>query len=350
MWRRGPHPAFGHPLPGGEAKLATAMGVTLVRRLVYFLAALPGLWALAPARADERPPFVWKDGDRVVLIGDALIEREQEQGMVETTLTLLDPEKTIQFRNLGWSGDTVYGLARARFGTQAEGFRHLVDHVVALKPTVLIVGYGMTDSFGGKAGLSSFREGLIHLLDALAETQARVVLLSPIAHEDLGRPLPDPAQHNEVLALYRDTIREIATQRSAWFVDLFEHFTALESSLRDQDPMQRVTDDGIHLNKSGYLAMAGFVRLSLGLGWRDAKILKTTPTARGMRLDIDSGPMLHLGRYDRHDYALGKTLRAVTRARGQALPRRPVPPDHRRPAGRRGRGQAVAQGIGVVLR
>ena len=98
-----------------------AMGVTLVRRLVYLLAALSGVWVASPARAAEPPPFAWKDGDRVVLIGDALIEREQEQGMVETFITLVNPDKTITFRNLGWSGDTVFGTARARFGTEAEG-------------------------------------------------------------------------------------------------------------------------------------------------------------------------------------------------------------------------------------
>ncbi len=39
---------------------------------------------------------------------------------------------------------------------------------------------------------------------ALAPTRARIVLLSPLRHEDLGRPLPDPAEHNKNLRLYRD--------------------------------------------------------------------------------------------------------------------------------------------------
>ena len=57
------------------------MGVTLVRRLFYFFAALSGVWVASPAWAAEPPPFEWKDGDRVVLIGDALIEGDQEHGI-----------------------------------------------------------------------------------------------------------------------------------------------------------------------------------------------------------------------------------------------------------------------------
>src|SRR3954447_232855 len=144
------------------------------------------------ARAADPPRFEWKDGDRVVLIGDDLIERDQKYGYLETLITLRNPDKSITFRNLGWSGDTPYGIARARFGTQADGFAHLKEHVLALKPTVLLVGYGMTDSFDGEAGQARFREGMTTLLDTLAVSRARLVLLSPIAHEDLGRPLPDP--------------------------------------------------------------------------------------------------------------------------------------------------------------
>ena len=234
-----------------------------MRRLVYLLAALSGVWVASPARAAEPPPFEWKDGDRVVLIGDALIEREQEQGMVETFLTLLNPDKTITFRNLGWSGDTVFGTARARFGTEADGFQHLKEHVLALKPTVLIVGYGMTDSFAGEAGLPRFKSGMNHLLDVLGETRARVVLLSPIAHEDLGRPLPDPTRHNEVLRLYSDAIREIAAERGAWFVDLFDRFSTVMATPAGPAGSHPITDDGIHLNKPGYMSMGIFIRSEL---------------------------------------------------------------------------------------
>jgi lysophospholipase L1-like esterase len=209
-------------------------------------------------RADDPPPLALKDGDRVVLIGDALIEREQTYGHLETVVSLLSPDKTITFRNLGWSGDTPYGIARARFGKPEEGYRHLVDHVLALNPTVLIAGYGMTDSFDGEAGLPRFEAGMNRLLDDLKPTQARVVLVSPIAHEDLGRPLPDPASHNVILARYRDALRAIAQRRGAGFVDLL---TATSDPARGQP----LTDDGIHLNERGYALAALAIARGLGI-------------------------------------------------------------------------------------
>ena len=172
------------------------------------------------------------------------------------------PDKAVSFRNLGWSGDTVYGTARARFGPEADGFQHLKEHVLALKPTVLIVGYGMTDSFAGEAGLTRFKSGMNHLLDVLGETRARVVMLSPIAHEDLGRPLPDPTRHNEDLRLYRDAIRDVASERGAWFVDLFDGFAGHGERGRTPGSHQK-TEDGIHsTNQDTYGWVYSFAPIS----------------------------------------------------------------------------------------
>src|SRR4051794_36636452 len=87
-------------------------------------------------------PLTLADGDRVVFLGNTLIEREQRSGYWETALVRHFPGKKIEFRNLGWSGDTVFGAARAGFGTTKDGFRHLKEHVLALKPTVILLGYG----------------------------------------------------------------------------------------------------------------------------------------------------------------------------------------------------------------
>src|SRR5438094_10477875 len=110
-------------------------------------------------------PFELKDGDRVVLIGNTLIEREQRYGYWEQALTSRWPDRNITFRNLGWSGDNVWGDARAGFGTRADGFKLLKDHVLSLNPTVIVIAYGGNESFDGEAGLSKFVDGLKVVLD-----------------------------------------------------------------------------------------------------------------------------------------------------------------------------------------
>lgn len=205
-------------------------------------------------RAEET--FSLRDGDRVVLIGSTLIEREQRYGYWETALTRRYPDKSITFRNLGWSGDTVFGDARAGFGTQADGFRHLKEHVLALKPTVIIIGYGTNESFEGPRGLQRFVKGLETLLDAFAPTKARIVLLSPLMQENLGPPLPDPAANNKNLRLYADAIRDVANKRGHVFVDLYDWLG------KEKHPL---TDNGIHLTAWGYWRSAAILERALEL-------------------------------------------------------------------------------------
>ena len=229
-----------------------------MRRLLILsaLAASPACFAADP------PKVALKDGDRVVYLGNAFAEQDQSHGYLETLLTITHPDIDFTFRNLGWSGDTVWGDARARFGTRADGFAHLKAHVLALEPTVLLVAYGMNESFAGEAGLKEFESGLNTLLDALAETKAQIILIAPIPHQALGPPLPDPAAHNADLALYRDAIARAAGARGLGFVDLMDVNGVLGTRGRVRLPI--VTSDGIHPTGEGYrfldyaIARAGF--------------------------------------------------------------------------------------------
>ena len=220
-------------------------------------ASLCGLAVVAaPAFAAE--PFELKDGDRVVLVGGTLIEREQRYGYWEAALTSRYPDKNITFRNLGWSGDDVWGDARASFGTRADGFKALIDHVLALKPTVIIMAYGGNESFDGPAGLPQFKDGLNVLLDALAPAKARIVLLAPLRMEDLGRPLPDPTAENKNRRLYTDVLRETAKKRDLTFADMNPY-------LGDGPKAAPLTDDGMHLTAAGYWRSAFALEKALGL-------------------------------------------------------------------------------------
>ena len=80
-------------------------------------------------------PFELRAGDRVVFLGDRMIEGEQYQAWVEVMLTSRFPDRAITFRNLGWSGDTPAGDSRLGLSMlQAskepadEGWKSLVQH------------------------------------------------------------------------------------------------------------------------------------------------------------------------------------------------------------------------------
>jgi hypothetical protein len=116
----------------------------------------------------------------------------------------------------------------------------------------------MAESFEGDKGLVPFRKGLDKLLDQLSDLSARTVLVSPIRHENLGPPLPDPANHNRELQKYVDVMRQVAEARGHRFVDLFESLAAPSQG----KPM---TENGIHLSPRGYWLAALAIEHGLGL-------------------------------------------------------------------------------------
>jgi lysophospholipase L1-like esterase len=233
-----------------------------VKLLFWLTLPLMLLLTLSKRAAGE---FKLDDGDRVVFLGSTLIEREQRYGWWELALTTRFAGKKITFRNLGWSGDTVFGESHVGFAYTRTGsanvpggFQHLVEHTLHLKPTVLMIGYGTNESFDGEKGLPRFIKGLNTLLDALAPAKARVVLLSPIRQGDMARPLPEPSKNNKNLRLYADAIRDVAKKHGALFVDLYD-------LLGDPARQKGVTENGIHLTAEGYRWSAPLLERGLGL-------------------------------------------------------------------------------------
>lgn len=217
------------------------------------------LLALAPAAP---PPFELKDNDRVVWIGNTLVEREQKYGHWETALLGKFPERTVTVRNLGWSGDTVFGDARAGFDDAKKGYERLVGLTLELKPTVIFVSYGLNESFEGSGGVAKFQKGLEKLLDSLDAVKARVVLFTPMPFEK-SRSLPDPTERNNTLQLYVQAIREVADSRGHRFADLFSR--GIEHQRKESS--QTFTDNGMHLTEAGYEATIPDFLTSLNLSW-----------------------------------------------------------------------------------
>ena len=229
--------------------------------------ALLAFLALTVARAaTPAPRFELRDGDRVVFLGDTLVEREQSHGWIELMLTARAADRSVTFRNLGWSADTPTGTSRTglsllQAGRESadEGWTQLQQQITDAKPTVIIVGYGMANSFDGPAGETKFADDYTRLLDTLAKLApaARLVLLSPSRHESLGAAAAYPAAHNAALARVSASIREIAVARGLPFFSLFDALaTPMAAANASTAPAAKLTDNGIHLNSAGYRAAA----------------------------------------------------------------------------------------------
>lgn len=214
--------------------------------------------------------FEFADGDRVVLLGGTFFERMAASDYFETYVTLAYPDRSISFRNLGWSGDDVFGTARAVFGSQEEGFKRLKEDLERTKPTVLLISYGQNESFKGEAGLEAFLAGYRRLLDTLAPTQARMVLLEPFPLEDLGPPLPNPTEANKNIALYAEAIRKLAAERNLISITDYKPSGGyLTDGSGKKEFRETLTDNGVHLTPYGYWKLAPKLAEKLGVPARN---------------------------------------------------------------------------------
>jgi hypothetical protein len=90
--------------------------------------------------------FEIKDGDRVLFLGDTLLEREGTYGFLETRMQERFADRHFTVRNLAYSADTPLGWSRASFDPVAKGFDRLKEQIAIVKPTVVFLGYGMAAS------------------------------------------------------------------------------------------------------------------------------------------------------------------------------------------------------------
>jgi lysophospholipase L1-like esterase len=213
-------------------------------------------------RAENPQPFAFENNDRVVLLGSTIIEREQKFGELETQLTLAVGDKNLSVRNLGWSGDSVFGIARSYFGPPTEGLDRLSKHLDLFKPTVLVTCYGDDVALDRDSKISDFIPGYEALLN-LARSKnpaTRFIIIAPPPFENLGAPLPDMDAANAKLAQVRDALKEFAEKQHATFVDTF---TAMGGAKHER-PAHPLTDNGLHYADAGYRIWAAKVVAGLG--------------------------------------------------------------------------------------
>lgn len=201
--------------------------------------------------------FRLQNGDRVVFVGNALFENDLEYGYLEYLLTTRWPNVDVTFRNIGWSGDNVWGEARNYFSTPPTPYELLIENLTNARPTHVFVGYGGVEAQEGDAGVGRFTEGLTKLLDKIDELGAKAILLSPtpILSGDSEANLD---KRNTQLMQYGSLIAAIAQKRDKAYIDIF-------TPIKQVSQREPITDNGVHLNQSGYYHLAGIIEKSLGL-------------------------------------------------------------------------------------
>ncbi len=218
------------------------------------------------SEASFDPSYTPGPSDRIVFVGNSLIEEAQPYGILEFMLLNVWSVKNLTFRNLGWSGDTAEGSARSYISTPPKPYDLLLQQIQSAKPSLVILGYGNIEAYNGPDGLEAYEKSLNMLLDTIGRMGAKIVLLSTIPQviprgitlQDGGVSGEDVIllERNSNLALYSKKTKEIAASRTNTFVDVF-------SDLQKQGSLV-YKDNGIHLNEQGYYLLSKAILRNLG--------------------------------------------------------------------------------------
>jgi lysophospholipase L1-like esterase len=228
----------------------------LVRRtgLACLLAGLLTVTAL-PAGEKTAPhkKFFLKDGDTVVMMGDSITEQLLYSNYVEMWAVSRFPAWKLTFRNVGIGGDRSVG-GNGRFKRD----------VLAYKPTVLTVDFGMNDGRYGAFNPKNFApymEGLQGIADQAKVAGIRVAWITPQpveANQDAkGQGFET---YNKTLEKFSEGVKEIAEKNGGLFIDQFHPYWAVIETARKAGEKGRITaGDAVHPGPPGQTVMAAAI-------------------------------------------------------------------------------------------
>ena len=218
------------------------------------------------AYSDKNIDFQPKKGQRIVILGNTFAERLQNFNYFEPLLYKSFPDLNLSVRNMGWSADEV-GLQPRPYN-----FGSLDEHLTLQKADIIFACFGLNEAFKGTDSLANFKHRLSGFLQHLKQQKynsisaPEIILVSPIAHEELGGNLPDPKEHNANLEIYTAGMAEVAKQLEIPFIDLYKPSRDLANTT------DSITINGIHLNDKGYKAISELMAEKLNFKftkWKD---------------------------------------------------------------------------------
>ena len=210
-------------------------------------------------RAEAAGPVVTKlplkleSRTRIGLVGNTLFDRMHEFGHLEALIQQAHPGKELVVRNLSWAADEVDLQPRP------SNFADSEQHLTAMQADVVLAAFGYNESFAGKEGLPAFRDRLTKYLDGVkakaynGKTAARVILISPIANENV-KGVDAADRNNANIRAYLKVMQEVAAKQKVGFVDAY---TSMEKAMAS--PGNDLTMNGAHLNEKGYQLFASTV-------------------------------------------------------------------------------------------
>ena len=225
----------------------------LSMRLAILLSSLSVPLYSVPLSAVHAEDFFFKDGDRVVMIGDSITEQHLYSNYVEMWTVTRFPKWKITFRNVGIGGDRSVG-GNSRFA------RDVLLH----KPTAMTVDFGMNDGSYREFSDQTFKpymDGLQGMADQATAANIRTAWVTPQPLDNDEQGKTALTGYNQTLEKFSEGVRAISEKNSGKFVDQFHpYLQVLDAARSKADKYNRITaGDAVHPGPPGQALMAASI-------------------------------------------------------------------------------------------
>jgi len=210
----------------------------------------------------DAQPLALKPGYHIAILGNALPDRMQFSGHLESLVVQKFPGHDLVFRNLAAAGDEVATWQRSEnFGTRDQW-------LTRAQADVIFAFYGFNESFKGYDGLEKFKDDLDKFLKEMktknfsGKGAPRIVLFGPAADEKHQDPnFQDPTANNSNLQDYSEAMSKVAAANSVPYVEVFKASKELYAQAAKKKTS--LTVNGHFLTEAGDAALAPVMYQSL---------------------------------------------------------------------------------------
>lgn len=253
--------------------------------------------ALSQAQESTGGPFA--DGDRVLFLGDSITQSGEYVALIETYLWAAYPDRDVTVINMGVSAETVSGTTEPGHNPRPWVHDRVEPALEIARPDWVFICYGMNDGnyFPPRRDIQdAYQREMDRLLDRIAASEARVVLLTPPPFDPASKPenaLVEPGAevygYSRTYRFYDDTLNQLAGTLIGAFGNRVDDIIDIHTPIKDYVRLQRVDGDsyrygdGVHPPVDGHFVFASAILEGLGEDRSrvESTLTRVTGIARG---------------------------------------------------------------------
>lgn len=217
------------------------------------LSAVQSAWAM-------EEEFAVRDGDTVVFLGDSITAEGTYARIIENYTLLRFPDRRVTFINAGVGGDTA-----------EDGLKRLQHDVLRHRPTLVTVAFGINDIGWGTTADEEHRRRHLTAMRAIVKACVAQDIRVYVCSAAITGNNPDRGD-SSFLQQMCDEAMQISRDNGGDSIDVQRGMRKIQRAAweaagdRSDEEKRRLlhTDDTIHLNELGQLAMAHAILKGLG--------------------------------------------------------------------------------------